>query len=478
MKKHINNQNMMKKNYFGIKKITVLSVAAMLAACQAVGPNYVRPQSELPAQYLEASSAESQNNLQQWWMLFEDATLNSLVDQALKNHTDVQYAVARIEEANAYAREVGAATLPSVDFDAGASRSRVTETGANPVSNNPRSNYNYQFSSSFEIDFWGKIRRAKESARAQLLSSKYAKETVTWTLSSQVARNYLALRSVEAQLTIAQNNLKSRDESLALTKRRFEGGVSSKLDVHQAEVASANLAADIAELNRQRAIYAHQLATLTGKLDLALASSNGAQLPVPPTPPAGLPSSLLENRPDVRQAEEQLVAMNANIGFAKAALYPTISLTGILGGESLELSDVLKSASRIWTAGLDISIPVFNSGRLSARVEQASAKQKQALAQYQSSVRSAFQEVNDALVSARQHAERENALNQSAEAAKNALQISENRYRDGYSSYLEVLDAQRVYNDAERNAALAREARLIATVDLFKSLGGGWNKTD
>lgn len=466
----------MKKNIFSIKKITAFSVTAMLAACQAVGPNYERPQGELPANYTEALSTQTQAQLaiQDWWKLFEDATLNDLVAQALKNNTELKYAVARIEEADAYAREVGAATLPSLDFDAGASRSRVSETGANPVSNNPRSNYNYQLNSSFEIDFWGKIRRAKESARAQLLATKYAKETVAWTLSSNVARNYLALKSVEAQLAIAQNNLKSRDESLALTKRRFEGGVSSKLDVHQAEVASANLAADIADLTRQRAIYAHQLATLTGKLDLNLASGNGTQLPAPPAPPAGLPSSLLENRPDVRQAEEQLVAMNANIGLAKAALYPTISLTGVFGGESLELSDVLKSASRIWTAGLDISIPVFNSGRLNARVEQASAKQKQALAQYEASVRSAFQEVNDALVSVRQYTERENALNQSAEAANNALKISENRYRDGYSSYLEVLDAQRVYNDAARNAALAREARLVASVDLFKALGGGW----
>lgn len=467
----------MRKNIFSIKKIALFSVAAMLTACQAVGPNYVRPQSALPTDYSETSINASQNELaiKNWWILFNDATLNTLVDQALKVNTDMQYAIARIDEADAYAREVGAATLPSVDFDATATRSRVTESGPFPVfAANPRRNYTYQLSSNFEIDFWGKIRRAKESARAQLLSTKYAKETVSWTLSSNVARNYLALRSIEAQLEIAQQNLKSREESLALTKRRFEGGVSSKLDVHQAEVANANLTADIAELTRQRAIYVHQLATLTGKLDLALASSDGTQLLTPPVPPVGLPSSLLENRPDVRQAEEQLIAMNANIGSAKAALYPTISLTGAFGAESLALSDILKSASRIWTAGLDISMPIFNSGRLSSRVEQASARQKQALAQYQGSVRTAFQEVNDALVNVRQYTERETALSLSAEAAKNALQISENRYRDGYSSYLEVLDAQRVYNDAASNLALAREARLVASVDLFKALGGGW----
>ncbi len=467
----------MRKNNFSIKRIALISVAAALTACQAVGPDYVRPQSALPINYTEALANPTQAGLaiKNWWILFNDATLNTLVDQALKENTDVQYAVARIEEADAYAREVGAATLPSVDFDAAGTRSRVTESGPFPVfAANPRRNYTYQFSSNFEIDFWGKIRRAKESARAQMLATKYAKETVDWTLSSNVARNYLALRSTEAQLAIAQHNLKSREESLTLTKRRFEGGVSSKLDVHQAEVANANLTADIAELTRQRAIYMHQLATLTGELDSTLASSDGTQLPTPPAPPAGLPSSLLESRPDVRQAEEQLIAMNANIGSAKAALYPTISLTGAFGAESLALSDILRSASRVWTAGLDISIPIFNSGRLNSRVEQATARQKQALAKYTGSLRTAFQEVNDALVNVRQYAERENALSLSAEAAKKALQISENRYRDGYSSYLEVLDAQRVYNDATSNVALAMEARLVASVDLFKALGGGW----
>lgn len=460
-----------------MKKISLL-LALLLTGCQAVGPDYARPNNTLPDQFSAAVPEQSQSALaiKNWWTLLNDTTLNTLVEQALKNHTDVQYAVARIEETEAYAREVGAASLPSVDFDTTATRSRVTESGPFPVfAANPRRNYTYQFSSSFEIDFWGKIKRAKESARAQLLASKYAKETVAWTLSSQVAHNYLVLRSIEAQLAIAQHNLKSREESLALTNRRFEGGVASKLDVHQAEVASANLSADIADLTRQRAIYMHQLATLTGQLDLTLASGDGAQLPVPPVPPAGLPSSLLESRPDVRQAEEQLVAMNANIGYAKAALYPTISLTGSFGAESLALSDILKSASRIWSAGLDISLPIFNSGRLNSRVEQSTAKQKQALAQYQASLRTAFQEVNDALVNVRQYKERELAYDLSAESAKNALQIAENRYRDGYSSYLDVLDAQRVYNDASRNVALAREARLVASVDLFKALGGGWD---
>jgi multidrug efflux system outer membrane protein len=231
----------------------------------------------------------------------------------------------------------------------------------------------------------------------------------------------------------------------------------------------------LAELTKLRAITLHQLALLTGTFDLKLSAAEIESLPIPPTPPAGLPSSLLEARPDVRQAEQQLVSANANIGVAKAALYPTISLTAALGGESLALSDVLKSAARIWTGGLTLHLPIFDSGKTGAQVEQASAKQKQALADYERAVQNAFREVNDALISVRQSAEREFALNESQVAAKKALEISKNRYQSGYSAYLEVLDAQRVYNEAALAFVQSRQARLVATVELFKALGGGWH---
>ncbi|MEQ1767000.1 MAG: efflux transporter outer membrane subunit, partial [Methylotenera sp.] len=395
-------------------------------------------------------------------------------DKALQNNADIKLAIARIDEAEAFANEVGAATLPQVDLNAGASRTRSTELGGNPVNVNPRNNYKAQLGTAFEVDFWGKIARAKESARAQVLSSRYAKDTVALSLSGLVTGNYLVLRSLDSQIAFVQNNIKSRDESLALTKRRLEGGVASGLDVRQAEVATANLSAQLAELNRLRALSLHQLAVLTGDLSLHIAGADIQALPVPPTPPAGLPSALLEARPDVRQAEEQMIAANAKIGVAKAALYPTISLTASLGGESLELGDILKSAARIWTGGVSLYLPIFDSGKLNARVDQASAKQKQALASYESAVQSAFREVNDALVNLRQNTEREAALYRSQEAAKKALAISENRYQSGYSAYLDVLDAQRVYNDAALSFVQSRQARLLATVDLFKALGGGW----
>jgi multidrug efflux system outer membrane protein len=461
-----------------IKLVYVAVMLTMLAGCQ-IWPDYMRPKVDVPAQYSESEQGSTDQASNQvasdWWKLYQDQTLNDLVEKSLQNNTDIKLAVARIEEADAVLREVGAALFPQVGLDAAATRSRVTEAGAFPVFiGNPRNNYIVQLGTSFEIDFWGKLRSAKESARAQALSTRYAKDTVALSLSSLVASNYLVLRSLESQITVTQDNLKSRDESLALTKRRLDGGVASALDVHQAEVASENLTAQLAELTRLRALTMHQLAVLSGVLDLDVAMADIKTLPIPPIPPAGLPSSLMEARPDVRQAEQVMIAADANIGVAKAALYPTISLTASLGGESIELGDILKSAARIWTGGLSLNLPIFDSGRLSSRVDQASARQKQALASYEGAIQNAFREVNDALVNLRQNAEREAALNRGQEAAKKALEVSENRYKSGYSAYLDVLDAQRVYNDTALAFIQSRQARLVATVELFKALGGGW----
>lgn len=465
-----------------IKPVGILVAALFLTGCQSIWPDYLRPKVDVPAAYVEVNQknqaiSQIANN---WWMLYQDQTLNDLMEKALHNNTDIKLAVARIEEADAVMREVGAFLLPQIDLDAGAKRSRVTEAGANPIfSSNPRNNYNLQLGTSFEIDFWGKLSRAKESARAQALASRYAKDTVALSLTGLVATNYLILRGLESQIVIAGDNLKSRDASLDLTKRRLEGGVASALDLHQAEVASANLSAQISELNRLKSLSLHQLAVLTGDLALVntglkLADADINTLPIPPRPPAGLPSSLLESRPDIKQAEQQMIAANANIGVAKAALYPNISLTASLGGESLELGDILKSAARIWSGGLSLHLPIFDSGKLNAKVDQASAKQKQTLAQYESTIQNAFREVNDALVNLRQYTEREMALVKSTDAAKKALEVSNNRYQSGYSAYIDVLDAQRVYNDAGLAYVQSRQARLIASVDLFKVLGGGW----
>jgi multidrug efflux system outer membrane protein len=459
-------------------RLSVALPALSLVACQMVGPDYFRPKQTLPASYQESQASDAaEAMINQWWTLYNDEVLNDLISKASKNNTDLKIAVARIEEADGYMREVGAALFPQVNVDSSASRYKVTELGATPLFNGmspTRSNYNVKLSTTFELDFWGKLRRAQESAKAQALASRFAKDTVDLSLKSLVTGDYLLLRSLEAQIELSKASMKSREDSLALTQRRLEGGVSSALDVHQAEVAYNNLKAQLADLTRQRAIIEHQLAVLAGDLDLKIAAGDIQSLPIPPVPPVGLPSTLLEARPDVRQAEQNLITANAKIGVAKAALFPTISLTAGLGGESKDLGDVLKSAARIWNGGLSLNLPVFDSGRLSSRVDQASAEKKQLLASYQRAVQNAFTEVNDALVNVRQNTEREAALNASQSSASKALEIANNRYKSGYTGYLEVLDAQRVFNDASLAYVQSRQARLTSTVELFKALGGGW----
>ena len=463
-------------------EMSIVLPSILLAGCKALGPDYIRPQQLLPKSFQEAQVNENAEVISnQWWKLYHDPVLDDLIEKTNKYNADIKIAVARIEEADGYLREVGAALFPQVNLDSSASRYKITELGATHLFNGmspTRSNYNVKLGTTFELDFWGKLRRAQESARAQALASRFAKETVDLSLKSLITGDYFLLRSLDSQIELTKSSMQIREDSLALTKRRLEGGVSSALDVHQAEAAFTNLKAQLADLIRQRAVIEHQLAILTGDLDLKIGAGDIHSLPIPPVPPVGLPSALLEARPDVRQAEQNLIAANARIGVAKAALFPTISLTAGLGGESKDLGEVLKSAARIWNGGLSLNLPVFDSGRLNSKVDQATAEQKQLLASYERAVQHAFEEVNDALVNVRQNTERENALNLSQQSSSNALEIANSRYKSGYTGYLEVLDAQRVFNDASLAYIQSRQARLASTVELFKALGGGWATTD
>lgn len=446
-----------------------------------VGPNYERPNLfALPDSYGDAhaslpSDMEKSNEIpNQWWTLYQDPQLNALVEKAFKNNSNIQAAIARIEEADAQMREAGAALLPTVNAGAEGVRNRVTETGFfPPFGPNPRENYNLSLSASFELDFWGKLKRTKEAARANFLSTQYAKEMVKLSTESLVVNSYLNLRSLDSQLTNVRENLNTSEESLALAKRRQEGGIVSILDVQQASLVRDNLLLQEQETIRLRKLTEHVLNILTLE-EVNLDQTSLASLPTPPIPPIGVPSSLLENRPDVRQAEQDMIAANARIGAAKAALYPSISLTSNFGGESFALSDVLKSASRIWSYGLGLNLPIFNGGVLSSRVDQASARQKQALQAYIGAVSTAFKEVNDALVNLRQY----NAIEKIADSKKTTtlamLDVARNRYTAGYSSYLDVLEAQRSHIEASQSFVQSRQNTLNATVDLFKALGGGW----
>lgn len=457
-------------------KPLALILASLLAGC-AVGPDYQRPDSAVPAQYTEADSVGAAQAInREWWKLFRDPVLDDLVAQALIANADLQQAVARVEEADAVMRQTGAALFPEFDVGASDVRTRSSATDAMALGTAPavQEKMRLTVGTSFELDFWGKLRRASESARASYLASRYGRDTLALTLAGLVTQGYAALRALDAQVKVSNETLASRNAALAIVQTRFNSGLSSELDLRQAEGAQAAAVAQVADLVQQRALAEHQLALLTGRMALKLPAGELDKLPVPPVPPAGLPSSLLEARPDVRQAEAQLMAANARIGVAKAYLFPSISLTGLLGGESAQLAGLLSSPSKIWTAGFGLNLPIFDAGRLSAQVDQATAQQKQALAAYQKAVQAAFKDVNDALVSLRQTAEKEKALDAQVKAAARALKLAEARYQSGYSPYLEVLDSQRTLNDATLSLLRNRQARLSATADLFRALGGGW----
>jgi len=454
----------------------------LLTAC-AVGPDYKRPAVELPSAYPDAAPNAAANPEQgmiavDWWTLYGDATLNELVASTLQNNTDLRKAAAQVDEAEAVLAEVGSALLPEIDLGASSSRSRSSSLNAQPLPSGtpPIANTNrLALSTSFELDFWGRLRRASEAARAQFLSTRYAKDVTALTLASATAQSYFVLRSLDAQIAATQQTLASREEALAVIKNRAAGGLASELEVNQAEVARADAALQMRELQRQRALMEHQLGLLTGKLNLQIAAGDVMNLPAPALPPAGLPSTLVERRPDVRQAEQALIAANAKIGVAKAAQLPTFSLTGNFGGSSKELSDVLKSGARIWSLGLNAALPIFDAGRYAARTREAEAVQRQALAAYQKSVETAFKDVADALTNVVQSTAATADVQAKMDAARNALRLSRLRYEAGYSAYLEVLDAQRTANAAELALAQNRQAQLLYSVDLMKALGGGWS---
>lgn len=458
-----------------MRKLALLAALA-LAGCITLGPDYHRPDIGMPAQYPAAESASGELRAD-WWKLYGDATLDDLVASARKNNSDLRLAAARVQEAEGALREARAAFFPDVLAGYSYTRNRVSTVASPPVPPTfptTRANHQVLASTNFEVDFWGRYARASEAAQAGLLGSVFSRDTVELTLAGAVAQAYFALRSLDSQIAVLDSSIKVRRDSLEIAKARLDAGLASELDVYQAQGELSDALVQRREAVRSRAVVEHQLASLTGRLELAVPPGELFKLPLAPVPPAGLPSTLLERRPDIRQAEEALVAANAQIGVARAAQFPTLSLTAALGGQSQELSELFTVPGRIWTLGAGVTAPIFDAGRRSARVEQAVARRDQALAGYQKAVETGFREVSDALVDVEQSAQSETELQTRLDAARNALELSSERYRAGYSPYLEVLDAQRTANDAELAFVRNRQSRLAFSVDLMKSLGGGW----
>jgi multidrug efflux system outer membrane protein len=456
-----------------------VALAFLLSSCTTVGPDYERPAMAVPNEYPTAApeGTAALEVSMEWWTLYADATLDELVAAARAGNADMRLAIARVSEAAGLLRETGAAYYPEVTGSASGTRTRVSNVVIPPPQPGipvARNQYQISASTSFELDFWGKFARASEAARANLAATQLSRDVVDLTLAGSTAQAYFALRSLDAQILVLDTSILARRDSLEIAKARLESGLASELDVYQAQGALSDALVQKRDAERTRALTERLLAVLTGRLDLKLAPGDLFSLPVPPTPPAGLPSTLLERRPDIRSAEESLHAANAQIGVARAALFPSISLTATLGAQSAELGDVLSRSGGIWSVGAGLAGPIFDAGRRQARVEQTQARREQALAGYQRSVEAAFREVSDALVNVSESAATEEELWVRLQAARNALDLSNVRYESGYSPYLEVLDAQRTANDAELAFVRNRQARLAFTVDLMKALGGGW----
>ena len=452
-------------------------LALLLAGCATVGPDYQRPEIPLPAQY-PASEAPGAEIAPDWWRLFNDPLLDKLVAAARESNADMRLAAARVQEAEALVREARGAFFPDVVGGYTATRNRVstrTEPPPAATADLVRSQHQLLASTSFELDFWGRFARASEAAQANLLASELSRETVALTLAGATAQAYFALRSLDAQVEVLENTIRLRRDSLAIARARADAGLASELDVHQAQGALSDALVQQREARRNRSLVERQLAQLSGNLPLKVAAGDLFALPVPPTPPPGLPSSLLERRPDIRAAEQNLVAANAQIGVARAALFPAISLTAALGAQSAEFSTLLSSGAGIWSLGFGLALPLFDGGRRSARVDQAAARREQFVASYQRSIETGFREVADALENVEQSLGAERELQARLEAARNALELSRIRYESGYSPYLEVLDAQRTANEAELAFVRNRQARLAFSIDLVKALGGGWS---
>lgn len=469
-----------------VRTMLALSISGVLSGC-LLGPDYARPQVDLPERFNAQTSVTAPPGaiispagaavaLADWWTLFNDPVLNDLVANAQKNNADVQIAVARLGQAQALARQAGAALYPTLNLTAsGVRASTGTAVSASGVGLQTNTSQ-VGLVTSYEIDVWGRVRRNIESATAVATASQYEQDSVRLTISALVTNTYLRLRALDAQTSVVSNSVKTRENSLRVAQAKLDGGLVSPIDVSQARAAKAASEATLSELTRQRAIVQNQLGILTGQLQLSLAPVDLRGLPIPPIPPAGIPSTLLESRPDVNRVEQELTAANARIGVATANFFPTLSLTGVFGAQSVDFSAFLSGQSAVWSAGLGLLQPIFSGGSLTARLDFAKAQQQEVLGNYVKVVRNAFGEVGDALVSVHQTLQTELFLTEQVAAATKAQELATVRYEAGYVDYLNVLEAQRVQNEANLAFVLNRSLRLQAGVDLFKALGGGWNK--
>jgi len=457
------------------KHLALAALVTLIAGCATV--ETVRPELELP----EATAA-APAGIERWWTQFNDPQLDALIDEALAANLDLRAAVARIDEARASLRLARSSLYPSLDANAAANRSRRSE--ATSLRQGPpftSTTYDLGLQASYEVDLWGRLASGRAAAESSLLATRYGAQTVRITLAAQVASTYFTLRAYDAELKLTRDTLATREENARLQKQRFDAGLASEYELRLAEADRAAVAASVPALQRAIAQTEAALAVLAGRSARAVfmpAVARGIELEqmvAAPEVPAGLPSDLLARRPDIRRAEAELVAANARISEARAQYYPQLTLTASFGGESSDLSDLFTAPARVWSIAGNLLQPIIRAGRIGAEVDAATARREQAQIAYVQSVQSAFRDAHDALVAHRSARETLAAQDERRAALQKALTLADARYKSGYSTYLEVLDAQRNLLDAEIARLNAARDRQTALVDLYKALGGGWS---
>ncbi len=497
------SQHQQRRKETNVKKLATIVMLISLGTGCTVGPNYKRPSVDVPGGFRGAaptadgaqpdtrpaekkpesqpgqSAAQPSQSAavsigdEKWWEVFQDKQLQDLIRTALKNNYDVNIAAARILKAQAELGIVRADQLPTLSVGATAINAGIPQ---NKITPNMESSVNAVGSSfNWQLDFWGKYRRATEAARANLVAARWAREYVISTLVSDVAASYFQLRALDLQLEISRRTLAARNESLKLTQTLVSGGATNMLDQRQAEQLVAAAAESIPDLERRVQQQENYISTLLGSNPGPIA--RGLPLieqPHPPEVPAGVPSALLERRPDIREAEQQLVAANAQIGVAKAAYYPNISLTGSAGYASSALTSLFTGPAGWWAFGGSLTQPIFSGGRIKSGVKYTEAQKQEFLLTYQKTVQEAFRGVSDSLVAYQKDREFREYHEQLTAAAQDSARLSEVRYSGGRASYLEVLTNETNHFNAELGLAQARLNELLALVDLYRSLGGGW----
>jgi len=460
-----------------VRLVLSAAIATALSGCM-VGPDYERPDAHVVddwhADLKYKSIAEPSLADQIWLDLFRDEQLHTVLQQALQQNKELLIAIERIEESRAVHRVARSALFPSLDLELTGEREResdLTETNADKVDE-----LFFGPSASWELDLWGKNRRANRAAYAEYLATEYGARAVQLSLIADVCRSYFELQGVDNRLQINYNTMDSRKQAVVIAEKRFRGGLTSSLEVKQAEVEFASTRASVPLIEQSKLEVENQLAVLMGlpPQHLTLKSSLEDQY-IPTSVLAGLPSTLMERRPDIMQAEQQLIAASESVGVATARLFPSIALTGSLGYQTQDFDDLLDSDGKFWILNVDIAMPLFNSDARRAQLSAAESRFNQARLRYEQQVIEALREVSNALNQFYKSGETLDALLDLQTSSEEYLSLATKRYRNGVLSYLDVLDAQRSLFEAQLSASNARQAQLFALVDLYKALGGGWD---